>query len=59
VNLLQTALDSESALVNFEAVQLAPPLSAGDAVGVGGANVVQLPTPDPRGLFRPGSGGGF
>ena len=46
-------------MVNFEAVQLAPPLSAGDAVGVGGANVVQLPTPDPRGLFRPGSGGGF
>ena len=59
VNLLQTTLDYESALVNFEAVQLAPPLSAGDAVGVGGANVVQLPTPDPRGLFRPGSGGGF
>ena len=59
VNLLQTTLDYESALVNFEAVQLAPPLAAGDTVGVRGANVVLLPTPDPRGLFRPGSGGGF
>ena len=59
VNLLQTTLDYESALVNFEAVQQAPPLAAGDTVGVRGANIVQLPTPEPRGVFRPGAGTGF
>jgi outer membrane protein TolC len=59
VNLLQTTLEYESALVNFEAVQLAPPLAAGDTVGVRGASVVRLPTPAPRGIFRPGSGSGF
>ena len=59
VNLLQTVLEYESALVNFEAVQLAPPLRAADAAGVPAANIVQLPTPDPRGIFRPPSGGGF
>ena len=59
VNLLQTTLEYESALVNFEAVQQAPPLAAGDTVGVRGANVVLLPTPAPRGLFRPGAGTGF
>jgi outer membrane protein TolC len=59
VNLLQTTLEYESALVNFEAVQLAPPLAAGDTVGVRGASVVRLPTPAPRGLFRPGGGSGF
>jgi outer membrane protein TolC len=56
VNLLQTTLDYESSLVNFEAVQHAPPLAAGDAaVGLRGANIVLLPTPTPRGLFRTGS----
>ena len=59
VNLLQTSLEYESALVNFEAVQQAPPLSAGDTVGVRGANVVLLPTPNPRGIFRPGASSGF
>jgi outer membrane protein TolC len=59
VGLLRTTLEYESALVNFEAVQLAPPLAAGDTVGVKGASVVLLPTPAPRGLFRPGSGPGF
>ncbi len=59
VNLLQTTLDYESALVNFEAVQQAPPLAAGDAVGVTGNSVVQLPTSTPRGLFRPGASSGF
>jgi hypothetical protein len=59
VNLLQTTLDYESSLVNFEAVQQAPPLAAGDTVGLSGADIVPLPTPSPRGLFRPGSGGGF
>ena len=56
VNLLQTSLDFESALVNFEAVQQAPPLAAGTTIGVRGANVVLLPTPAPRGIFRPGAG---
>ena len=59
VNLLQTTLDYQSSLVNFEAVQQAPPLTAGDTVGVRGANVVFLPTPAPRGLFRQGAGSGF
>lgn len=56
VTLLQTTLEFESALVNFEAVQQAPPLTAGAALGINGSNIVQLPTPSPRGLFRPGSG---
>src|SRR5438093_1963758 len=59
VNLLQTTLDYESALVNFEGVQQAPPLAAGDTVAVQGANIVLLPTPTPRGVFRPGAGAGF
>ena len=33
VNLLQTTLDYQSALVSFEAVQQAPPLGAGETVG--------------------------
>jgi hypothetical protein len=45
--------------VNFEAVQQAPPLAAGDTVGVSGANIVPLPTPTPQGIFRPGAMGGF
>src|SRR4029077_8436103 len=56
VNLLQTTLDYQSSLVNFEAVQQAPPLTAGDTVGVRGANVVVLPPPTPNGLFRPSAG---
>jgi outer membrane protein TolC len=59
VNLLETTLDHESALVNFEAVQLAPPLTDGDTVGLRGANVVLLPTSTPRGVFRPGASGGL
>jgi HAE1 family hydrophobic/amphiphilic exporter-1 len=59
VNLLQTTLDYESAIVAFEAVQEAPPLSAGDTVGARRSSVASLPTPVPRGLFRPGSGTGF
>jgi len=56
VNLLQTTLDYQSSLINFEAVQQAPPLTAGDTVGVRGANVVTLPPPTPNGIFRPGTG---
>ena len=59
VNLLQTTLDYESSLVNFEAVQQAPPAAAGDTLGLQGASIVQLPTPAPRGIFRPGGGVGF
>jgi outer membrane protein TolC len=59
VNLLQTTLDYESSLINFEAVQQAPPLAAGEAVGLKGANIVLVPTPSPRGIFRPGAGAGF
>jgi outer membrane protein len=58
VNLLQTMLDYQSAIVNFEAVQQAPSSGTGDSVGVRGTQIVALPTPQPRGLFRAGSGGG-
>jgi outer membrane protein len=59
VNLLQTTLDYESAVVNFEAVQQAPAGTSGDTLGIGPANVVPLPTPTPQGLFRQGAGAGF
>jgi outer membrane protein len=59
VNLLQTTLDYESSLVKFEAVQLAPPSAAGDSLGLDGSRIVQLPTPAPRGVFRPGAPGVF
>jgi outer membrane protein TolC len=55
VNLLQATLDQQSAVVSFEAVQQAPP--AGTASGsVRDADVVLLPTPTPRGIFRAGAG---
>jgi hypothetical protein len=53
VNLLQTSLDHESALVNFEAVQQAAE-SGVDAGGSRGAEIAPLPAPSPRGLFRAG-----
>ncbi len=59
VNLLQTRLDYESSLINFEAVQQAPPSPSGDTLGLEGSRIVQLPTPTPRGVFRPGVGAGF
>ncbi len=59
VNLLQTTLDYESALVNFEAVQQAPPLAAATPWACSGSIVLPLPAPAPRGIFRPGSGPGF
>lgn len=52
VNLLRTSLEFESALVSFEAVQQAPPIAAGAAITVRGGNVVLVPTPAPRGIFR-------
>lgn len=59
VNLLQATLDHQSALVNFEAVQQAPPLEAGDTVGVRGASIVWLPPSNPRGVFRQGGATGL
>ena len=59
VSLLQTSLDYESAIVNFEAVQQAPPLAAGDTVGVQGATIVPIPLSTPRGIFRTGASSGF
>jgi len=57
VNLLQTTLDYESSIVNFEAVQQAPPLEpGGDTIGIRGSSIVLLPPPTPRGAFRPGGG---
>jgi len=55
VNLLQTTLDHQSAVVTFEAVQQAPPDGAG-SVGIRGADIVLQPTATPSGLFRPGAG---
>ncbi len=57
VSLLQASLDYQSSIVAFEALQLAPAISSGDSVGVNGSAVVLLPTPEPRGIFRPGAGG--
>jgi outer membrane protein len=54
VNRLQATLDYQSSLVNFEALQLAPALSAGAAVVVDGASVQPVPTAAPRGVFRAG-----
>ena len=55
VTVLQTMLEYQSAIVDLEAVQSAPQ-NGGESVGVRGADIVLLPTPAPRGLFRPGAG---
>jgi outer membrane protein len=55
VTVLQTTLDYQSAIVDLEAVQSAPQDGAG-SIGVRGADIVLLPTPSPRGLFRPNAG---
>jgi outer membrane protein TolC len=59
VNLLQANLDYQSSLVSFEALQLAPPLAAGDTVGISGTTVVVMPTSTPRGVFRQSGAAGF
>jgi outer membrane protein TolC len=59
VNLLRTTFEYESAVVSFEAVQLAPALGDGGTVAVRGATVIPLPTATPRGVFRTNTGGGF
>ena len=58
VNLLQATLDHQSSVVNFEALQQAPALADGNA-STPATPVLQLPTSEPRGLFRAGSGAGF
>jgi outer membrane protein len=55
VTVLQSTLDYQSAIVDLEAVQSAPQDGAG-SIGVRGADIVLLPTPSPRGLFRPNAG---
>jgi HAE1 family hydrophobic/amphiphilic exporter-1 len=52
VNLLQATLEHQSALASFEALQLAPPLGASDSATLSGSNIVWLPAPAPRGVFR-------
>ena len=59
VNMLQAMLDYQSSLVSFEALQLAPPLAAGDRIGLNGSEIVLVPTGTPSGIFRSNSGGGF
>src|SRR5215831_16582209 len=54
VNLLQATLDQQSAVVSFEAVQQAP--AAATPAGGRDADVVLMATPQPRGIFRAGSG---
>ena len=57
VNLLQATLDYQSSLVTFEALQLAPALSTGTVVNITGSSVQPIPTPNPQGVFRGGTGG--
>lgn len=59
VNLVQATLDHQSALVNFEALQQAPPLGSGESIALNGTEIVRLPTPAPGGVFRQGAGTGF
>jgi HAE1 family hydrophobic/amphiphilic exporter-1 len=59
VNLLQATLDHQSSLVNFEALQQAPPLATGERVAVSGTEIVRLPTSSPSGVFRQGGGTGI
>jgi outer membrane protein len=55
VNLLQATLDHQSSLVNFEALQQAPPLSADETFALSGADIIRQPTSAPRGVFRQSS----
>ena len=55
VNLLQSTLDHQSAVVNFEAVQQAPPAPSSNG-GLQDAQVILMPTPSPHGIFRGGAG---
>jgi hypothetical protein len=59
VSLLQAALDHQSALVSFEALQQAPALGDGETLTARSADVVVRPTSAPSGVFRQSSGTGF
>lgn len=52
VALLQASLDYQSAVVEFEALQLAPTTAPGSR-SAGGPDVVVVPVSAPRGIFRP------
>ncbi|RPJ84696.1 MAG: TolC family protein [Acidobacteria bacterium] len=56
VNLLQATLDHQSSLVNFEALQMAPPLREGEGVGLRGSEIVRVPASSPQGVFRQAAG---
>jgi outer membrane protein TolC len=56
VSVLQTMLDYQSAAISFEALQQAPAAATGAMVAVRGADIVLMPPPSPRGLFRAGAG---
>ena len=49
-------LDHQSAVIAYEAVQLAAAPGAGD-VGLSNANVVVMSPATPQGIFRQGGGG--
>jgi outer membrane protein TolC len=57
VALLQAALDYQSSLVSFEALQFAPAAGGTSAIAVSGSTVVELATPTPRGVARSGGSG--
>jgi Outer membrane efflux protein len=59
VNLLQATLDHQSSLVNFEAVQRAPSLTAGQTIALSGPDIVLMPPSSPRGVFRQGGATGL
>jgi len=54
VNLLQAQLDHQSAVIAYDAVQLAASPGSGANVGLSNADVVLMPSATPQGLFRQG-----
>jgi outer membrane protein len=56
VNVLQAMLDQQSAIITFEAVQLAPAATDTSALGPAGTPVSPLPVNAPQGIFRIGGG---
>ena len=56
VGLLQTMLDHQSAAISFETLQQAPAVASGGSITMRGADVMLMPPPAPRGLFRAGAG---
>jgi hypothetical protein len=57
VHLLQATLDCQSSLVAFESLQLAPATARRKSVGVCGATVQLIRTPNPKRMLRAGAGG--